>query len=127
MVIPIENSFLYVEPVFLLAEGVDIPQLQRVIVAVGDDISMQPTIEQAIFDLFGGDADFIVPETATEMAQRQLAAQTPGDSLVIDPEIRQQLNGIRSIWSDLRSALESGDYALYGELLNELDELINNE
>ncbi|WP_234573351.1 UPF0182 family membrane protein [Rhodohalobacter sp. 614A] len=127
MVIPIENSFLYVEPVFLLAEGVDIPQLQRVIVAVGDDISMQPTIEQAIFDLFGGDADFIVPETATEMAQRQLAAQTPGDSLVVDPQIRQQLNEIRSIWSDLRSALEEGDYARYGELLNELDELINNE
>ncbi len=53
MVIPIENSFLYVEPVFLLAEGVDIPQLQRVIVAIGEDISMQPTMEAAMIDLFG--------------------------------------------------------------------------
>lgn len=125
MVIPIEDSFLYVEPVFLLAEGVDIPQLQRVIVAIGDDISMQPTIEQAIFDLFGGDADFIVPETATELAQRQIAAQVAGDSLLTDPRIAEQLDEIRSIWSDLRSALEEGDYARYGELLNELDDLIN--
>lgn len=126
MVIPIEDSFLYVEPVFLLAEGVDIPQLQRVIVAIGDDISMQPTIEQAIFELFGQDADFIVPETAAEMAQRQISAQAAGDSLIIDPQVRQQLDDIRSIWSDLRSALEDGDYVRYGELLNELNEVIGN-
>src|SRR5699024_10474231 len=35
MVIPIEDSFLYVEPVFLISEGVDIPQLQRVIATTG--------------------------------------------------------------------------------------------
>jgi uncharacterized protein len=61
MVIPIENSFLYVEPVFLLAEGVDIPQLQRVIVAIGDNIAMQPTMEGAIYELFGDEADFLIP------------------------------------------------------------------
>lgn len=127
MVIPVENSFLYVEPVFLLAEGVDIPQLQRVIVAIGDDISMQPTIEQAIFDLFGQDADFIVPEEATELARQGIAAQATGDSLIVDPQIAEQLDEIRSIWADLRTALQDGDYARYGELLNELDGLINNE
>jgi uncharacterized membrane protein (UPF0182 family) len=96
-------------------------------VAIGDDISMQPTIEQAIFDLFGQDADFIVPETATEMAQRQIAAQATGDSIIVDPQIAQQLDEIRSIWSDLRTALEDGDYTRYGELLNDLDELINDQ
>lgn len=127
MIIPIEDSFLYVEPVFLLAEDVEIPQLQRVIVAIGDDISMQPTIEQAIFDLFGQGADFILPETATEMAQRQIAAQANGDSLMVDPQIAEQLDDIRSIWADLRTALEDGDYVRYGELLNELDDLINDQ
>lgn len=126
MVIPIENSFLYVEPVFLLAEGVDIPQLQRVIVAVGDDISMQPTIEQAIFDLFGDDADFIVPEEATELARQQITA-VDSDSLVVDPQALEQLNEIRSIWTDLRAALEESNWTRYGELLNELDMLINNQ
>ncbi len=127
MVIPVENSFLYVEPVFLLAEGVDIPQLQRVIVAIGDDISMQPTIEQAIFDLFGQDADFIVPQEATELARQGIAAQATSDSLIVDPQIAEQLDEIRSIWADLRTALEDGDYARYGELLNELDGLINDQ
>ena len=35
LVIPIDQSFLYVEPVFLLAEGTNIPQLKRVIVSDG--------------------------------------------------------------------------------------------
>ncbi|NBC04530.1 MAG: hypothetical protein GVY20_12600, partial [Bacteroidetes bacterium] len=117
----------YVEPVFLLAEGVDIPQLQRVIVAIGDDISMQPTIEQAIFELFGQDADFIVPEEATELARREIAAQATGDSVIVDTQSAQQLDEIRSIWADLRTALQDGEYARYGELLNELDGLINNQ
>ena len=36
LVIPIDQSFLYVEPVFLLAEGTNIPQLKRVIVSDGE-------------------------------------------------------------------------------------------
>lgn len=127
MVIPIENSFLYVEPVFLLAEGVEIPQLQRVIVAIGDDISMQPTIEQAIFDLFGQDADFIMPGVMTDEAGPVMPTGMPADSLLADSQNIQQLNEIRSLWQDLRSALEEGDWTRYGELLSELDELINDQ
>jgi len=53
VVIPIDNSFLYVEPVYLLAEGVNIPQLIRVIVISGNKVVMQPTLEQAIRAVFG--------------------------------------------------------------------------
>lgn len=127
MVIPIENSFLYVEPVFLLAEDVEIPQLQRVIIALGDNISMQPTLEQGIFDLFGQDADFILPSAAMpvisdsdEIPETELADQT---TLQITS---QQLEEIRSLWTDIVSAMEEGDWIRYGELMQELDEKINN-
>jgi uncharacterized membrane protein (UPF0182 family) len=53
VVIPIENSFLYVEPVYLLAEGVNIPQLIRVIVISGNKVVMEPTLDQAIQVVFG--------------------------------------------------------------------------
>jgi len=118
MVIPIENSFLYVEPVFLLADNVEIPQLQRVIVAIGDDISMQPTLEQAIFDIFGQDADFRLPSVAT-------LPQTTTQGVVPDLSA-EQLQDIRSIWNELVNALEEGNWTRYGELLNELDEKIND-
>ncbi len=125
MVIPIENSFLYVEPVFLLADNVEIPQLQRVIVAIGDNIAMQPTIEQAIYELFGQEADFILPTAA-------LPAITDGTPPLAIAEgaapdlTAQQLSEIRSTWRDMITALEEGNWTRYGELLRELDEKINN-
>ena len=53
VVIPIDNAFLYVEPVYLLAEGVNIPQLIRVIVISGNKVVMQPTLGEAIQAVFG--------------------------------------------------------------------------
>ena len=124
MVIPIENSFLYVEPVFLLADGVEIPQLPRVIVAIGDNISMQPTIEQAIFELFGQEADFILPGAVPAVAQQMVP--TEDGEFITDDLTSQQLSEIRETWRDLLTALEEGNWTRYGELLNELDEKINN-
>lgn len=120
MVIPIENSFLYVEPVFLLADGVDIPQLQRVIVAIGDNIAMQPTIEGAMLELFGDLAGISGPIAQT-MADPELTA----DEIAIGQDLRsEEYEQLRSLWQDMRSALEAGDWARYGEILAEMDELI---
>jgi uncharacterized membrane protein (UPF0182 family) len=52
IVIPIENSFLYVVPLYLRAEGTNFPQLKRVIVATGDKVVMQPTLDEALSALF---------------------------------------------------------------------------
>ncbi len=53
VVIPIDHSILYVEPVYLLAEGVNIPQLVRVIVVSGKKVVMAPTLDQAVSRVFG--------------------------------------------------------------------------
>jgi len=53
VVIPIENSFLYVVPLYLQAEGTNFPQLKRVIVATGDKVVMEPTLDGALAALFG--------------------------------------------------------------------------
>jgi len=52
-VIPIENSFLYVVPLYLRAEGANFPQLKRVIAATGDKVVMEPTLDGALAALFG--------------------------------------------------------------------------
>jgi uncharacterized membrane protein (UPF0182 family) len=52
IVIPIENSFLYVVPLYLKAEGTNFPQLKRVIVATGDRVVMEPSLDGALSDLF---------------------------------------------------------------------------
>ena len=52
IVTPIENSFLYVVPLYLRAEGTNFPQLKRVIAATGDKVVMEPTLDEALSALF---------------------------------------------------------------------------
>lgn len=89
VVIPIENSFLYVVPLYLRAEGANFPQLKRVIAATGDKVVMEPTLDEAMSALFGGSQE--IQQTGTlapirnaelDQAKVQLAeAQKALDSL----------------------------------------------
>ncbi len=53
MVIPIEDSILYVSPLYLRAEQGQLPELKRVIAAYGDHVVMKETLAQALAALFG--------------------------------------------------------------------------
>ena len=92
VVIPIENSFLYVVPLYLRAEGTNFPQLKRVIVATGDKVVMEPTLDDALSALFGSHETppsgalpaVAVPHAETQTAQVRVqlaAAQKAIDSL----------------------------------------------
>ena len=72
LVIPIENSFLYVEPVYLIAEEVNIPQLIRVIAVYGNRVVMQPSLDEAIKAVFSG-----IPSVAAGPAGTTAQATTP--------------------------------------------------
>ena len=52
-VVPIEDSLLYIEPVYLEATNSSIPEVKRVIVAYGDRIAYEPTLAEALNSLFG--------------------------------------------------------------------------
>jgi uncharacterized membrane protein (UPF0182 family) len=55
LVIPVENSVLYVEPLYLAAEaGGGLPQLKRVIVSYSDNVVMEPTLDAALSRIFQG-------------------------------------------------------------------------
>jgi uncharacterized membrane protein (UPF0182 family) len=53
LVIPIERSLVYVEPLYIAAEKGQLPELKRVIVAFGDRIAMEETLEGAMARVFG--------------------------------------------------------------------------
>jgi uncharacterized membrane protein (UPF0182 family) len=83
IVIPIENSFLYVVPLYLRAEGTNFPQLKRVIAATGDKVVMEPSLDGALSALFGGSGAEDVQQTginagadastrSTDLAQERL-------------------------------------------------------
>ena len=92
IVIPIENSFLYVVPLYLKAEGTNFPQLKRVIVATGDKVVMEPTLDEALTSLFGGAA----PPSGSFPGQ-QAGAQAPLSKATRDQAMAQLAEAQKAI------------------------------
>ena len=101
LVIPIEDSFLYVEPVYLIAEEVNIPQLIRVIVAYGSKVSMQASLEDAIRAVFGN-----IPASTPSVTA---PAKTTEDALGrVRKEFQQAEDALkRGQWAELAGAMEA--------------------
>jgi len=75
LVLPIENSLLYIEPIYLQAENLQIPQLKKVIVATGQRVAMETTLDEALASLFGSAPPSSSGGTTTGPALSGTAAQ----------------------------------------------------
>ena len=64
LAIPIEDALLYVQPLYLSASEGALPELRRVIVAYGNQLSMAPNLEAALEGIFGRAATATIKETA---------------------------------------------------------------
>ena len=53
LVVPIEDSILYIQPIFLEAEGGGIPEFRRVIVVYRDQVEWSETLDGALEQVFG--------------------------------------------------------------------------
>ncbi|HEX6982720.1 MAG TPA: UPF0182 family protein [Balneolaceae bacterium] len=113
LIIPIENSFLYVEPVFLISQQLNIPQLQRVIVATGEKIVMEPTLSEALRSLYG----------KTEVTQPLFAL--PNIIETPEAETSAQFRKTRILWKEAIQALQEGNWQLFGEKMKAVEELLD--
>jgi len=83
LMIPIGDSFLYVEPVFLQGAAGGVPELKRVIVATKDSIAMKQTLDEALAAVFGEaeimQAEFMgAPTSGLEPLMVQFTDQSMG-------------------------------------------------
>ncbi len=117
LVIPIENSFLYVEPVYLIAEDVNIPQLIRVIVAYGSKVAMQPTLDEALKAVFSGHP--VVSTTVSPDRKGPPPAGTLGKAS------EELLNQVRKRFNAAQDALKRGNWAEFGQAMDALKELLS--
>lgn len=113
LVIPIQNSILYVEPLYLQAENGKIPELKRVIVAFENRIVMEPTLEQALVKLFGEKA--ALPEETKE---------APAGSMEEKGDLRELARMARQYYDQANRLLQQGDWAGYGENIKKLEEVL---
>jgi uncharacterized membrane protein (UPF0182 family) len=105
LVIPIGQALLYAEPIYLQADSLAFPELKRVILATGDTVVMEPTLDEAVASLLGG--------------ERLIA---PGDATPVD-FLSQQ--AFQDALAEIREALESlqGGATGLGESIKALEEL----
>ncbi len=104
-VIPIEDSLLYVEPVYLEASESSIPEVKRVIVAYGDKIAYKNTLGEALNALFGDGA------SNEEEKLTQAGEETQADII----------KNISEAYENAVEAQKNGDWAKYGEYMKELE------
>ena len=113
-VVPIEDSLLYVEPIYLEASNSAIPEVKRVIVAYGDKIAYESNLNDALISLFGegtgldgnagGDPDAVIDGGTGTIADYIAKASAAYDSA--------------------QAALKDGDWAAYGRYMDELEDAL---
>jgi uncharacterized protein len=118
IVTPIENSFLYVVPLYLRAESTNFPQLKRVIAVTGDKVVMEPTLDEALHDLFGTQQ----PQAGATPTH---VAQTTGAAAVVPPGVLDSAQA-RTQFDDAQQAMQQGDWDKFGKAMAALKKLLAN-
>jgi hypothetical protein len=120
MMVPIGDSFLYVQPVYLQATGGRMPELRRVIVANGNIVSMEETFDEALQVALSLRAPFEPELDLAEVPGQPATVATPATPAVTTEGVAQllqrarqssdatqaELDRLRSLLDQLEQALE---------------------
>ena len=112
LAIPIENSILYVESLYLAAEKGQLPELKRVIVAHGNLIAMEENLDLSLQRIFGGrlPKEKEISPAATvprgELTDRQLALEA------------------LSHYRKAQEYLRAGNWGGYGDEMKKMDDIL---
>jgi uncharacterized membrane protein (UPF0182 family) len=115
LAIPIAQSLLYVQPLYLAAEKGSLPELKRVIVSMGNQIAMEENLEASLSQLFGsGSKVQVAARPETQGAASPAAAPSETGLRGLTDQALQQ-------YGRAQDALRQGNFAAYGEEIKRLE------
>jgi uncharacterized protein len=112
LVLPIEQSFIYIEPIYIQAAEARMPQLKKVVIAMGDRLIYSDTYEQALAELAG--ISLSRPESAPAGQPSAETAQPQSDPYT----------QVREIWNRYRRSMSEGRYQDAGKELERLEQIL---
>jgi uncharacterized membrane protein (UPF0182 family) len=123
LVIPIEEALLYVQPIYLRAEGGRIPELKRVVIAYQNRVVMRETLEQGLVEMFGESPGGRqpTPAVAAVATDTSVAAAGPQSG---DPRLAALLTQARRHYDAALQAQREIDWARYGEEMRRLGQVL---
>jgi len=121
LVIPVNESLLYVRPLYLQSSEARIPELKQVVVAYQSRIEMAETLTRALGRIFGSSvtaslAPDRLPGSATSVVTTPTTdpLATPTPSVIADATVDSLLAEVKVHWDLAEKALRAGDLATYG-------------
>ena len=125
LVIPINETILYVQPLYLEATNSpgSFPQLAQVIIAGGGGVVMKPTYQEALNALLAGSGAPIQP--APEQTSGQSGAPpSPATPQPVTPAEQQLAGQALTHYQAAQDALARGDWATYGSELSQMETIL---
>lgn len=122
LTLPVGGGLLYVQPVFVQSSGsTKLPTLQKILVAFGNDVAFEDTLQDALDALFGGDSgastgdnDVTPSPSPTESGEPGAGGETGGGSSS-DVAFQAALKDAQQAMLDRDAALKSGDLTKFAE------------
>jgi uncharacterized membrane protein (UPF0182 family) len=118
LAIPMEQSLIYVQPLYLAAaEQGALPELRRVVVAYGNQIAMEPTLEASLARIFGGR---VRGDDQPARPAEPSAAPGPAPTAAITAAVQRAWEA----WQRGQEALRKGDWSAYGQEQKRIEEAL---
>ncbi|MEW5784731.1 MAG: UPF0182 family protein [Bacillota bacterium] len=118
LVLPINDSLIYVEPIFLRAEGGGLPELARVIVVFQETVVMEETLELALVRIFG-QRGTLPPDVDP--------GELPGlPEIPVDEDMAALIRRAQETYEAAMQSQREGDWAGYGAKISELEQILSD-
>ncbi len=118
LVIPLGNSMLYFEPIYLQAAyEAAIPELKKVILASGSRVVMTDTVEEGLAQLLG-------EAKPSPGVRRPPGATAPAPTPFPTTDMRALVQQANRVYREAQDALKQGDWATYGARMKTLEQLL---
>lgn len=116
-VVPIKDSLLYVEPIYLVASNSAIPEVKRVVVAYDDKIAYKTTFGDALEEIFGNSGGTTTSSNAKSNSGKKSSSSKTTQDYIDDA---------KEAYDNAQEALKDGDWSKYGKYMDQLEKDLNN-
>ena len=127
VILPIDDSVLYVAPLYVVAENVGIPELKYVAIVYNEEVAFETTFDGALAELFGLEDGLASGEPEEpEEPEEPTEPGGPGEPTAgVDERVQALIARAGRLYNQAQEALADGDFEEYGRLIEQLGDLID--
>ena len=129
LLVPMDESILYVRPLYVSATSNPVPELERVIVVYEGEVAVEPTLRESLEALFGSAPETLESAggddaTLVDPPQEGGEEPPPSDPVEPDADVPSLLAAAADAFDEAQAALDDGDLGLYQEKVAEAQDLV---